>query len=54
MSGERRLIDRLMAAELAMLAAVKDGSAILMHMEDCYYTALLKVCGESPLVMIVI
>ena len=43
MTGERRLVDRLMAAELAMLEAVRDGSALLMHMEDCYYTALLKV-----------
>ena len=43
MTGERRLVDRLMAAELAMLEAVRDGSALLMHMEDCYYTALLQV-----------
>ncbi|GJP43027.1 hypothetical protein CLOM_g2533 [Closterium sp. NIES-68] len=47
MSGERRLIDRLLQTEVAMLSALRDGSAIMMHMEDFYYIALLKKVREG-------
>ncbi|CAI5495001.1 unnamed protein product [Closterium sp. Naga37s-1] len=47
MKGERRLIDRLLQTEVAMLSALRDGSAIMMHMEDFYYIALLKKVRES-------
>ncbi|CAI7853987.1 unnamed protein product, partial [Closterium sp. NIES-53] len=53
MKGERGLIDRLLQTEVAMLSALRDGSAIMMHMEDFYYIALLKVgCGMSILCMV--
>ncbi|CAI5531012.1 unnamed protein product, partial [Closterium sp. Naga37s-1] len=42
MKGERRLIDRLLQTEVAILSALRDGSAIMMRMEDFYYIALLK------------
>ena len=41
--GERRMLERLVQSEIAMLSAVRDGSAVLMHMEDFYFMALLKV-----------
>ena len=41
--GERRILERLVQSEIAMLSAVRDGSAVLMHMEDFYFMALLKV-----------
>lgn len=42
LEGEAMLFDRLLQTEISMLNALRDGSAISMHMEDFYYVALLK------------
>eukprot|EP00897_Mesotaenium_endlicherianum_P005430 jgi/Mesen1/4915/ME000246S04141 len=42
MAGERQVLQRLIQTEIALLAAIRDGSALMMHMEDFYYIALLK------------
>ncbi len=44
MRGERQIIERLLQTEIAMLRAIRDGSALMQHMEDFYYIALLEVC----------
>ncbi|CAK9216366.1 unnamed protein product [Sphagnum troendelagicum] len=42
MRGERQIIERLLQTEIAMLRAIRDGSALMQHMEDFYYIALLE------------
>lgn len=44
MRGERQIIERLLQTEIVMLRAIRDGSALMQHMEDFYYIALLEVC----------
>lgn len=48
MRGERKLLERLLQTEIAMLRAIRDGSALMQHMEDFYYIALLEVNHPSP------
>ena len=43
------MLERLLQTEIAMLRAIRDGSALMQHMEDFYYIALLEV---SPLTFI--
>lgn len=43
MKGERKMLERLLQTEIAMLRAIRDGSALMQHMEDFYYIALLEV-----------
>lgn len=50
MKGEKRLIERLLQTEIAMLSGLRDGSALMQHMEDFYYITLLeKVSPQLPL-----
>lgn len=42
MKGERKMLERLLQTEIAMLRAIRDGSALMQHMEDFYYIALLE------------
>lgn len=42
MKGEKQLIERLFQTEIAMLRALRDGSALMQHMEDFYYISLLE------------
>jgi hypothetical protein len=42
MRGERQIIERLLQTEIAMLRAIRDGSALMQHMENFYYIALLE------------
>ncbi|KAI5072460.1 hypothetical protein GOP47_0012566 [Adiantum capillus-veneris] len=43
MKGEKRLIERLLQTEIAMIQSIRDGSALMQHMEDFYYISLLEV-----------
>jgi hypothetical protein len=43
LKGEKALLKKVVEKELAILDAFTDGSALLQHMEDFYYKALLKV-----------
>lgn len=47
MKGERKMLERLLQTEIAMLRAIRDGSALMQHMEDFYYIALLEVIPLS-------
>ncbi|KAJ7555056.1 hypothetical protein O6H91_05G020400 [Diphasiastrum complanatum] len=42
MKGEKQLLDRLIQTEVTMLRAIRDGSALMQHMEDFYYVSLLE------------
>jgi hypothetical protein len=43
MKGEQTLLQKLLETEISMLRAMRDGSAIMQHMEDFYYITLLQV-----------
>lgn len=49
MKGERKMLERLLQTEIAMLRAIRDGSALMQHMEDFYYIALLEVIPSLSL-----
>jgi len=52
MKGERKMLERLLQTEIAMLRAIRDGSALMQHMEDFYYIALLEVGPSLSLSLI--
>ena len=43
MKGEKNLVSKLVETEIAMFRAIRDGSALMQHMEDFYYISLLEV-----------
>eukprot|EP00271_Cylindrocystis_brebissonii_P010522 TRINITY_DN2671_c0_g3_i1.p1 TRINITY_DN2671_c0_g3~~TRINITY_DN2671_c0_g3_i1.p1 ORF type:complete len:706 (+),score=119.60 TRINITY_DN2671_c0_g3_i1:218-2119(+) len=47
MQGERRILERLLQTEMALLSTIRDGSAVMMHMEDFYFMALLQHVEDS-------
>lgn len=42
MKGEKELIDRILQTEINIFRALRDGSALMQHMEDFYYISLLE------------
>lgn len=44
MKGEKELIEKLLQTEINIFRSIRDGSALMQHMEDFYYTSLLEVC----------
>ena len=43
MKGERELIEQILQTEINIFRAIRDGSALMQHMEDFYYITLLEV-----------
>lgn len=43
MKGEKELVDRILQTEINIFRAIRDGSALMQHMEDFYYITLLEV-----------
>lgn len=41
------MLEKLLQTEITMLRAIRDGSALMQHMEDFYYIALLEVRFKS-------
>lgn len=41
--GEKQLLEKLIQTEIAMFRSIRDGTAIMQHMEDFYYIALLEL-----------
>ncbi|KAF5465816.1 hypothetical protein F2P56_015788 [Juglans regia] len=42
MKGEKELIDKLLQTEINIFRSIRDGSALMQHMEDFYYISLLE------------
>lgn len=43
MKGEKELIEKILQTEINIFRAIRDGSALMQHMEDFYYITLLEV-----------
>ncbi|KAA0054145.1 putative feruloyl esterase A [Cucumis melo var. makuwa] len=43
MKGERELVEKLLQTEINIFRSIRDGSALMQHMEDFYYITLLEV-----------
>lgn len=43
MKGEKELIEKILQTEINIFRAIRDGSALMQHMEDFYYISLLEV-----------
>lgn len=44
MKGEKELVEQILQTEIKLFNAIRDGSALMQHMEDFYYITLLEVC----------
>ncbi|KAM3708414.1 hypothetical protein ACJW31_02G095100 [Castanea mollissima] len=42
MKGEKELIDKILQTEINIFRSIRDGSALMQHMEDFYYISLLE------------
>uniref|UniRef100_A0ACD5USE3 Uncharacterized protein n=2 Tax=Avena sativa TaxID=4498 RepID=A0ACD5USE3_AVESA len=42
MKGETQLVEKLLQTEINLLRSIRDGSAVMQHMEDFYYVTLLE------------
>lgn len=43
MKGEKELIENILNTEINIFRGIRDGSAVMQHMEDFYYISLLEV-----------
>lgn len=44
MKGEKELVEKILQTEIKICNAIRDGSALMQHMENFYYLTLLEVC----------
>ncbi|KAG9446803.1 hypothetical protein H6P81_012931 [Aristolochia fimbriata] len=42
MKGEKQLLEKILQAEINLYRSIRDGSALMQHMEDFYYITLLE------------
>ncbi|XP_077226967.1 putative triglyceride lipase isoform X2 [Tasmannia lanceolata] len=42
MKGERELVEKILLTEINLFRSIRDGSALMQHMEDFYYITLLE------------
>ncbi|KAG9137502.1 hypothetical protein Leryth_016797 [Lithospermum erythrorhizon] len=42
MKGEKQLVEKILNTEINIFRAIRDGSALMQHMEDFYYITLLE------------
>lgn len=42
MKGERQLIEKILQTEINIFRSIRDGTALMQHMEDFYYITLLE------------
>ena len=47
MKGEKELVEKILQTEINIFRAIRDGSALMQHMEDFYYITLLEVNSAS-------
>lgn len=42
MKGEKQLVEKILQTEINLLSSIRDGTALMQHMEDFYYIMLLQ------------
>lgn len=42
MKGEKQLVEKILQTEINLLQSIRDGTALMQHMEDFYYATLLE------------
>ncbi|KAK8935459.1 hypothetical protein KSP39_PZI012874 [Platanthera zijinensis] len=47
MKGEKQLIEKILQTEINLLQSIRDGTALMQHMEDFYYTTLLETVRSN-------
>lgn len=47
MKGEKQLIEKILLTEINLLQSIRDGTALMQHMEDFYYTTLLETVRSN-------
>lgn len=47
MRGEKQLIEQILQTEINLFRSIRDGTALMQHMEDFYYITLLEVFCQS-------
>ncbi|VFQ98069.1 unnamed protein product [Cuscuta campestris] len=47
MKGEKEFIEKILNTEINFFRAIRDGSALMQHMEDFYYITLLEVVTKA-------
>ncbi|KAI4338131.1 hypothetical protein L6164_016478 [Bauhinia variegata] len=47
MKGEKELIEKLLQTEINIFRAIRDGTALMQHMEDFYYITLLETVKSN-------
>ncbi|VFQ74049.1 unnamed protein product [Cuscuta campestris] len=47
MKGEKEFIEKILSTEFNFFRAIRDGSALMQHMEDFYYITLLEIKYKS-------
>lgn len=43
MKGEKELVEKILNTEINIFRSIRDGTALMQHMEDFYYISLLEV-----------
>ncbi|CAK9154717.1 unnamed protein product [Ilex paraguariensis] len=46
MKGEKELVEKILNTEINIFRSIRDGSALMQHMEDFYYITLLEVVAN--------
>ena len=47
MKGEKQLVEKILQTEINLLRSIRDGTALMQHMEDFYYVMLLEVFSAT-------
>lgn len=53
MKGEMELIEKILETEINIFSSIRDGTALMQHMEDFYYITLLEVHSWVELIDVI-
>ncbi|CAH2050708.1 unnamed protein product [Thlaspi arvense] len=51
MKGEKELVEKILNTEINIFRSIRDGSALMQHMEDFYYITLLEVIYNLKIII---
>lgn len=52
MKGEKELVEKILNTEINIFLSIRDGSALMQHMEDFYYVTLLEVLSLYIIIIV--